>query len=91
MESTGRTFIFQWRVRRGDELEPSSTALDWDAVGGLIAAVLAVILHLLSVVEEQVLLVIMTSLLALLFFRDLREETAAEELTQSVANTERND
>lgn len=62
---------------------------DWDAVGGLIAAVLAVVLHLLGVVEEQVLLVIMTSLLALLFFRDLREETATEELTRSVANTER--
>lgn len=63
--------------------------LDWDAVGGLIAAILAVILHLLDIVEQQGLLVIMTSLVALLLFRDLREETATEELTQSVTNTER--
>ena len=62
--------------------------LDWDAVGGLVAAVLAVILHLLNIVEEQVLLVIITSLLALLFFRDLREETETEELVDSVSNTE---
>ena len=65
-------------------------ALDWDAVGGLIAAVLAVILHLLNVVGDRALLVIMTSLLALLFFRELRGETATEELTRSVADTERN-
>ncbi len=63
--------------------------LDWDAVGGLVAAVLVVVLNLLDVVEEQVLLVVMISLLALLLFRDLREDTATEELTESVANTER--
>ena len=63
--------------------------VDLDAVGGLIAAFLAVILHLLDFIEQQALLVIMTSLLALLLFRDLRGETATEELTQSVANTER--
>ena len=63
--------------------------LDWDAVGGLVAAVLAVILHFLDVVDERLLLVVMISLLALLLFRDLREETATAELTQSVADTER--
>ncbi|MFC4552005.1 MULTISPECIES: hypothetical protein [Halorussus] len=63
--------------------------LDWDAVGGLVAAVLAVGLHLLNLVQERFLLVIVTSLLALLLFRDLREETATQELAQSVADTER--
>ena len=63
--------------------------LDWDTVGGLLAAVLAAVLHLLNVVGEQEILVIIASLLALLFFRDLRGETATEELTESVANTER--
>lgn len=63
--------------------------LDWDAVGGLVAAVLVVILHLLDVVEERLLLVVMISLLALLLFRDLREETETDELTESVAATER--
>lgn len=62
--------------------------LDWDAIGGLIAAILAVILHLLDVLEQQGLLVIVTSLVALLLFRDLRKETATEELTQSVMDTE---
>lgn len=50
-------------------------SLNWDAVGGFIAAFLAVILHLLRFIEESVLLAIMTSLLALLFFRDLLEDT----------------
>lgn len=70
------------------DLKRRVQTLDWDAVGGLIAAMLAVVLHLLGVFEEQLLLVIITSLLGLLLFRDLREETAAEELSQSVANTE---
>ena len=52
-------------------------------------AVLAVGLHLLNLVQERFLLAIVTSLLALLLFRDLREETATQELAQSVANTER--
>ena len=63
--------------------------LDWDAVGGVIAAVLAVLLHLLNVVGEQVLLVLVTSLLALLLVRDLREETETDELAQLVGETER--
>ena len=62
--------------------------VDVDAIGGLVAAVLAVVLHLLNLIEQQALLVITTSLLALLLFRDLREETATEELTQSLTSTE---
>lgn len=63
--------------------------LDWDAVGGLVAAIVAVILHLLNVVGQRLLLVAMTSLLALLFFRDLRREVQSDELADSVTRTER--
>lgn len=63
-------------------------SLDLDAVGGLVAAALAVILHLLEFIEQDALLVILTSLVALLLFRDLRQETSTEELSESVASTE---
>lgn len=64
-------------------------SFDLDAVGGLIAAGLPVVLHLLEFIEQDALLVVLTSLVALLLFRDLREETSTEELSESVANTER--
>lgn len=63
--------------------------LDWDAGGGLVAAIVAVVLHLLNVVGQRLLLVTMTSLLALLFFRDLRREVQSDELADSVTHTER--
>ena len=40
---------------------------DWDAIAGIIAAVAAIVLHLLHVVEEDVLLVIAVVLIAVLF------------------------
>ena len=54
--------------------------LDWDAIAGIIAAVVALILHLLHVIESDVLLSIALVLLALLFIRDLRRERDSERL-----------
>lgn len=50
---------------------------------------LALILHFLHIVEESVLLMITLVLMALLFLRDLRQESETEELAESVAHTER--
>lgn len=63
--------------------------VDWDAIAGILAAVLALILHFLHIVEESVLLMITLVLMALLFLRDLRQESETGELTNSVAHTER--
>jgi hypothetical protein len=52
--------------------------LDWDAIAGVIAAVAAIVLHLLHIIDEGVLVAIAVVLLAVLFIRDLRRERAAE-------------
>ena len=54
-------------------------SLDWDAIAGIIAAVAAVVLHLLHIIDEDVLLTIAVVLIAMLFLRDLRRERATEE------------
>lgn len=61
---------------------------DWDVVGGIIAAVLAIILHLLHVAEEGILLTIVLVLLAFLLLRSLRGEHRVETLAESVAAVE---
>ena len=48
--------------------------LDWDVVAGILAAVVALVLHLLHIVEAEILLAITLVLLALLLLRDLRRE-----------------
>ena len=63
--------------------------VDWDAIAGILAAVLALVLHFLHIVEESVLLMITLGLMALLFLRDLRQESETEELTESITHTER--
>lgn len=62
--------------------------IDWDAITGILAAVLALLLHFLHIVEESVLLMTTLVLMALLFLRDLRQESETERLTESVAHTE---
>jgi hypothetical protein len=53
-------------------------ALDLDALAGIIAAVVALVLHLLGVGDQDLLLAIALVVLALLMIRDLRRETQAE-------------
>ena len=47
---------------------------DWDAIAGIFAACAALVLHLLHVIETDVLLTIALVAIALLLFRDLRRE-----------------
>lgn len=54
--------------------------VDWDAIAGIIAAVAAIVMHFLHVIDETVLLTIMVVLIALLFIRDLRRERLIDEI-----------
>lgn len=63
-------------------------SIEWEAVAGLIAAVLALVLHFLHIIEEGVLVMITLVLLSLLFIRDLRREQQTEEIAAAVDRTE---
>jgi hypothetical protein len=63
-------------------------SFDWDAIAGIVAAVTALVMHFLHVIEEDVLLVIAVVLMALLFLRDLRRERVSERMAESLARTE---
>ena len=59
--------------------------LDWDAIAGIAAAVAALVMHFLHVIEADILLMLAVVLLALLFLRDLRRERHAERLDEHVS------
>lgn len=61
---------------------------DWDAIAGIIAAVVAIVMHMLHVVESDVLLTIAVVLIALLFLRDLRRDRQSDKIEQSLLQTE---
>lgn len=61
---------------------------DWDAVAGIVAALVALVLHLLDVIETDVVLTIALVVLALLLFRDLRREAQDERLMEASERTE---
>jgi hypothetical protein len=63
--------------------------IEWDAVAGILAVVLALVLHFLHIIEESVLPTITLALLALLFLRDIRRDLETEQLAESVDHTER--
>ena len=62
--------------------------LDWDAVAGITAAVAALILHFLHIVQAEALVSIMLLLLALLLLRDLRREHQQERIAERIERTE---
>lgn len=55
-------------------------SFEWDAIAGIVAAVVAIVLHLLHIVDEQVILPIVLALLGLLFINFMRH-TRNNELT----------
>jgi hypothetical protein len=61
--------------------------LDWDVFAGIIAAVVALVLHLLHVAEAEVVLTIVLVLMAILLLRDLRSESRAEHLAETLVAT----
>jgi hypothetical protein len=61
---------------------------DWDAIAGIIAAVAAILMHFLHLVDADILLMIAVVLIALLFLRDLRRERHGEHLDACLQRTE---
>jgi len=57
---------------------------DWDVIAGVLAAVIALILHFLHIAQGDVVLAIILVLLALLLLRDLRAESRSHRLTEEV-------
>lgn len=62
-------------------------SLDWDAIAGIVAAVVAIVMHFLHLIDQGVLLMITVVLLALLFLRGLRREPASERMERSLERT----
>ena len=62
---------------------------DWDAIAGIVAAAAALVLHLLHIVQTDVLLTITLVLVALLLLRQLRNEERQERVETATARTER--
>ena len=61
---------------------------DWDAVAGIAAAAVALILHLLHVVQPDILLTITLVLVALLLLRQLRHEAREERVEDATVRVE---
>ncbi len=60
---------------------------EWDAIAGLLAAVIAIILHFLHIVDENVILPIVLALLGLLFINFMRHTRNNELTAEEVART----
>lgn len=60
--------------------------LDWEAIAGIIAAVAAIVMHLLHLIDEGVLATIAVVLIALLFIGDLRRDRATEQAHATIGD-----
>jgi hypothetical protein len=62
-------------------------SFEWDAIAGIVAAVAAIILHLLHVVDEHIILPIVLALLGLLFINFMRHTRNNEQTAEQVDQT----
>ena len=62
-------------------------SFEWEAIAGILAAVAAIILHLLHVVDEQAILPIVLALLGLLFINFMRHTRNNEITAEQVERT----
>ena len=58
--------------------------IEWDAVAGVLAAVTAIVLHFLHVIETEVLSMITLVLIAVMFLRLLRSEHGQQRIAEGV-------
>lgn len=72
----------------GDRSPRRFLVWEWDAIAGILAAVAALTLHFLQVVQTEVLLTITVVLMALLFLRDLRRQHRDVEAMRLARQTE---
>jgi len=61
---------------------------EWDAIAGLLAAVAAIVLHMLHIVDEHVILLIVLALMGLLFINFMRHIRNNELTAEQVDRTE---
>lgn len=61
---------------------------EWDAIAGLLAAITAIILHMLHIVDEHVIMPIVLALMALLFINFMRHTRHNELMAEHVEHTE---
>lgn len=61
---------------------------DWEAVAGILAALVGLVLHLLQIVEADVLSSVILVILALVMLRDLRREDLDERVEAGIGRTE---
>ncbi|SHE66859.1 hypothetical protein SAMN04487965_0393 [Microbulbifer donghaiensis] len=61
---------------------------EWDAIAGILAAVIAIVLHLLHIVDEHVIFPIVLALLGLLFINFMRHTRNNEITAEQVERTE---
>ncbi len=64
-------------------------SFEWDAIAGILAAILGIILHLLHVVDEHIILPIVLALMALLFINFMRHTRNNELTAEEVERTGR--
>src|SRR5574340_952387 len=62
-------------------------SLEWDAIAGIVAAVAAIVLPLLHIVDEHVILPIVLALMALLFINFMRHTRSNELTAEQVTHT----
>ena len=62
-------------------------SLEWDAIAGIVAAVVAIILHTLHIVDEHVILPLVLGLIALLFINFMRHTRNNELTAEQVDHT----
>jgi len=62
---------------------------DWDAIAGILAAIVALILHFLHITETDTILLIVVVLMALLLIRDFKRENQTEALALSAERISR--
>ncbi len=62
---------------------------EWDAIAGIIAAVTAIVLHLLHIVDEHTILLILLALVGLLFINFLRHTSENEKTAHQIIQSAR--
>lgn len=61
---------------------------EWDAIAGILAAAIAIILHLLHIVDEHIVMPIVLALMALLFLNFMRHERHNVQTAEQVEQTQ---
>jgi phosphate/sulfate permease len=62
---------------------------EWDAIAGILAAAMAIVLHMLHIVDEQIILPIMLALMALLFINFMRHTRSNEHTAEQVVQIQK--